>query len=59
MDANAVKKVLSSSDEIEVMYNGVSVWIEGLNKDEKTAIVHLRSSLEEPTEVNIAELVQH
>jgi small acid-soluble spore protein H (minor) len=59
MDANAVKKILSSPKEIEVLYNGVSVWIEDLNEDEKTAIVHMRRSLEEPTQVNISELELH
>lgn len=56
MDANRVKQILSSPADINVMYNGVAVWIDRLNEDERTATVHLRGPLEERTIVEINEL---
>jgi small acid-soluble spore protein H (minor) len=58
MNVNRVKQILSSSAEIEVKYNGASVWIDQLNEDGKTATVHLRGPLEERTIVEIGELVE-
>ncbi|MDQ0216359.1 small acid-soluble spore protein H (minor) [Oikeobacillus pervagus] len=56
MEPNRVKQILSSSNEVEVTYNGVSVWIDKLNEDGKTATVHLRGPLEERSIVEIHEL---
>jgi len=58
MQANRVKQILSSSGEIEVKYNGVSVWIDQLNPDGRTATVHLRGPLQEKTVVEIDELTE-
>jgi small acid-soluble spore protein H (minor) len=58
MDAKRVKQILSSSADIEVKYNGTSVWIDKLNEDGRTATVHLRGPLEERSEVEIAELTE-
>lgn len=58
MDAKRVKQILSSSAEIEVKYNGTSVWIDKLNEDGRTATVHLRGPLEERSEVEIGELTE-
>ncbi|WNS73838.1 H-type small acid-soluble spore protein [Bacillus sp. DTU_2020_1000418_1_SI_GHA_SEK_038] len=56
MDVKRVKQILSSSADIEVTYNGASVWIDQLNEDGKTATVHLRGPLEERSTVDITEL---
>ncbi|AMM92656.1 H-type small acid-soluble spore protein [Peribacillus simplex] len=56
MDVKRVKQILSSSSDIEVRYNGTSVWIDNLNEDGRTATVHLRGPLEEKSEVGIDEL---
>ncbi|MET3698863.1 small acid-soluble spore protein H (minor) [Bacillus oleivorans] len=56
MDAKRVKQILSSSADIEVLYNGTSVWIDALNEDGRTATVHLRGPLEERSIVEIDEL---
>ncbi|MCT4477054.1 H-type small acid-soluble spore protein [Peribacillus frigoritolerans] len=56
MDAKRVKQILSSSSDIEVRYNGTSVWIDNLNEDGRTATVHLRGPLEERSDVAIDEL---
>lgn len=56
MDANRVRQILSSPADIEVLYNGASVWIDKLNEDGKTATVHLRGSHQEPTIAKISEL---
>ncbi|MGG4264492.1 small, acid-soluble spore protein, H family [Peribacillus simplex] len=56
MDVKRIKQILSSSSDIEVRYNGTSVWIDDLNEDGRTATVHLRGPLEERSEVGIDEL---
>ncbi|MDF1509319.1 H-type small acid-soluble spore protein [Robertmurraya sp. DFI.2.37] len=56
MDIKRIKQILSSSADIEVHYNGASVWIDQLNEDGQTATVHLRGPLEERTTVEISEL---
>ncbi|MGG0716922.1 H-type small acid-soluble spore protein [Robertmurraya massiliosenegalensis] len=56
MDTKRIKQILSSSADIEVEYNGASVWIDKLNEDGQTATVHLRGPLEERTTVEISEL---
>lgn len=58
MNLNRIKQILSSSADIEVKYNGTSVWIDQLNEDGQTATVHLRGPLEERTIVEIDELVE-
>ena len=56
MDFQRAQEIVSSPTEYEVSYNGVSIWIDKLHDDYKTATVHLRRSLEERSEVDIAEL---
>ena len=56
MDFQRAKQIVDSPSEYEVSYNGVSVWIDQLHSDQKTATVHLRRSLEERSEVDISEL---
>ncbi|MGE7674085.1 small, acid-soluble spore protein, H family [Lysinibacillus sp. NPDC094403] len=56
MDYNRAQEIVASPKEYEVSYNGVSIWIDKLHEDGKTATVHLRRSLEERSEVDIGEL---
>ena len=56
MDYQRAQEIVSSQAEFEVSYNGVSVWLDKIHDDRKTATVHLRRSLEERSEVNISEL---
>ncbi|WP_040208689.1 H-type small acid-soluble spore protein [Neobacillus jeddahensis] len=58
MNVNRVKQILSSSADIEVKYNGASIWIDHLNENGNTATVHLRGPLEERTVVEIGELIE-
>jgi small acid-soluble spore protein H (minor) len=58
MNVNRVRQILSSSADIEVKYNGTSIWIDQLNEDGKTATVHLRGPLEDRSIVNINELIE-
>lgn len=58
MDIRRVKQIISSSADIEVKYNGTSVWIDQLNEDGRTATVHLRGPLEERTIVEVSELIE-
>lgn len=56
MDYQRAQEIVASPKEYEVSYNGVSIWIDKLHEDGKTATVHLRRSLEERSEVAIGEL---
>ncbi|MCZ8537320.1 MULTISPECIES: H-type small acid-soluble spore protein [Paenisporosarcina] len=56
MELNRIKQIVNSPKEIDVTYNGVSVWIDQVHEDGKLATVHLRRSLEERSEVDISEL---
>ena len=56
MDYQRAQEIVASPTEFEVSYNGVSVWIDKIHDDHKTATVHLRRSLEERSEVDISEL---
>ena len=56
MDQRRVKQILSSSADIDVKYQGASVWIDELHEDGRTATVHLRGPLEERTTVDIGDL---
>lgn len=56
IDVNRVKQILSSSADINVTYHDVSVWIDELNEDGRTATVHLRGPLEERSVVDTSEL---
>jgi small acid-soluble spore protein H (minor) len=56
MDVKRVKQIVSSSADIDVRYNGASVWIDNVHADGRTATVHLRGPLEERSDVDIAEL---
>jgi small acid-soluble spore protein H (minor) len=56
LDIQRAKQIVSSPSDIDVSYNGVSVWIDRIHENEKLATVHLRHSLEERSEVDISEL---
>ncbi|MDX1807307.1 MAG: H-type small acid-soluble spore protein [Paenisporosarcina sp.] len=56
MDVDRIKQIVGSSNEVDVTYNGVSVWIDQIHEDGKLATVHLRNSLEERSDVEISEL---
>ncbi|HEY9577386.1 MAG TPA: H-type small acid-soluble spore protein, partial [Pseudobacillus sp.] len=51
MDIQRAKQILSSPADIDVTFEGVSVWIDELHEDKKMATVHLRGPLEERTQV--------
>ncbi|KIL77843.1 H-type small acid-soluble spore protein [Bacillus badius] len=58
MDIKRAKQILSSSADIDITFQGVSVWIDQLHEDEKMATVHLRGPLEERTQVAVKDLVE-
>lgn len=47
MEVDRAKQIVGSSNEVEVTYNGVSVWIDQVHENGKMATVHLRHSLED------------
>ena len=58
MEINRIKQILSSPNDIKVLYKGTSVWVDQLNEDGVTATVHLRGPLEERTSVPVTELIE-
>lgn len=56
MDANRVRQILSSPADIQVEFNGTSVWIDELHEDGKTATIHMRGPSQEKITVDIADL---
>lgn len=58
MDLNRVKQILSSSAEIPVNYQGVSVWIETVDDESNLAMVTGRDTKDEPMPVPISDLVE-
>lgn len=56
MEYNRAQEIFASPKEYEVSYNGVSIWIDKLHEDGKTATVHLRHAHEERSEVAVSEL---
>jgi small acid-soluble spore protein H (minor) len=59
MDLKRVKQILSSPADIKVLYEGTSVWIDGVDENKKLATVHDRNPLlEEKTQVPIEDLVE-
>lgn len=59
LDSQRAREIVKSPDEIMVSYNGVSVWIDKVHDDDRTATVHLRQAMEERSEVAISELKEH
>lgn len=59
MDVQRAKQIVSTpSSDVEIQFNGVSVWIDRVHEDGKLATVHLRGPGEERTEVGIEDLVE-
>lgn len=56
MDAERAQEIIESADEIEVMYDGESVWLDSIDFETKMAVVHTLWSPDEEIEVPVAEL---
>jgi small acid-soluble spore protein H (minor) len=56
VDVKRVKQILSSPEEIDVRYHGVSVWIESCDEEGRTATVHTRGRDNDRRTVPVAEL---
>lgn len=56
MEMKRAKQILSSSADITVHYNGVSVWIDSVDEGGNTATVHLREGRKENNVVPVGEL---
>ncbi len=56
MNVNRAQQILDSTQEIEVQYNGTSIWIQNVNSADGTARVHPRHNPENEMTVNIQEL---
>lgn len=44
MDLNRVKEILSSSDEINVHYHGMPVWVESIDPTSSMATIQARGN---------------
>lgn len=55
MNVNRAQQIVESAKEIEVMYNGTSIWIQNVNND-GTARVYPKQNPENEMTVNVQEL---
>lgn len=58
MDVNRAKQILNSPSEIEVMYNGSSIWIDEVNESEASARVHNRENPNNEMTVQVEDLIE-
>ncbi len=56
MNINRAQQILDSTKDIEVKYNGTSIWIQTVNPEAGTARVYPRANPENEMTVNIQEL---
>ncbi|MCT8138764.1 H-type small acid-soluble spore protein [Anaerobacillus sp. CMMVII] len=56
MNVNRAKQILDSAKEIEVQYNGTSIWIQNVNNEDGTARVYPRKNPENEMTVSVQEL---
>jgi small acid-soluble spore protein H (minor) len=56
MNVNRAQQILESAKEIEVQYNGTSIWIQNINNNDGTARVYPRENPENEMTVNVQEL---
>jgi small acid-soluble spore protein H (minor) len=58
MEMNRVKQIVSSPKEITVKYNGVPVWIQGVDEQANTARVYAQLDPDDEMDVSIRELLE-
>lgn len=56
MNINRAQQIVDSTKDIEVQYNGTSIWIQNINQTEETARVYPRQNPEQEMTVNVQEL---
>ena len=59
MDYQRAEQILRSPETIQVFHNDQSVWIEGLDKQQNTAIVSIGATKDQKRTVPINELQKH
>jgi len=56
MDLNRAQQIIEAEDKIDVQVDGMSVWIEGIDAQSKTARVHPEGEPEDKRTVAIEDL---
>lgn len=56
MDLQRAKEIINSPDNIQVLYQDKSIWIESLNEEEQTAMVTTDAQFKEKMTVPIGQL---
>lgn len=56
MDIGRAKQIIDSPTEIEVLYQGVPVWIQTVNEGNETARVYTRENPDDEKVVSVREL---
>lgn len=56
MNTTRAQQILESAKEIDVKYNGASIWIQNVNPEEGTARVYPRQNPENEMTVHVTEL---
>lgn len=58
MNNSRVEEILNSSENIDVTYQGKSVWITTINTDQDTAMVQMPVGSNNKIEVPVGELIE-
>ena len=58
MDIDRAQEIFNSKGVIDVDYNGKSVWIKSLDKENQTAEVEIINKTKESQVVNVGELTE-
>jgi len=56
MDVGRAKQIVDSPETIEVLYQGVPVWIQNVNEGNETARVYTRENPDDEKVVSVNEL---
>ena len=58
MEVSRAKEILNSEQTIRVEYQGIPVWIDQINENNQTVILHRLGAEHERQTVNAAELIE-
>ncbi len=58
MDLNRAQQIIQAKEKIQVTYQGIPVWIDGLEPNRQKARVHTEGDPTDTKTVDIAQLVE-
>lgn len=58
MDAYRARQIMQAEERIQVTYEGVPVWIDGIEEDSQTARVHTEGNPQDTKTVSVQQLME-